>query len=282
MTTLVDRPRTQAPPRARPGRAFAAMIARELHVMRRNMLAFVVNTAMQPLLAAFVFTYVLPKIGAVGRGVNGAGGQSLSSVIVPGMVANAAVFASMTVVCMSLVRELSFGRAIEDRMLSPMPLWALGLQKITWGAINGLISGLIVFPVVYFLHAPGLEPRIHVSSWPLFLLCLVCIPLLGASIGLLVGTILEVTQINVLINLVMVPATLLGCVYFPWAALRAIPWLQVAVLVNPVVYASEALRTVFTPEVPHMPVAVFLLVLVGGTALVGWAGMRSFRRRLLG
>lgn len=280
MTSLVVGRPGQAS-RARPARTFLAMLARELHVLRRNIPAFVVNTAMQPTLAAFVFTYVLPKIGAMGGSIGGHG-QTLPSVLVPGMVANAAVFASMTVVTMSLVRELSYGRAIEDRMLAPMPLWALGLQKITWGALNGVISGLLVFPVVYFLHAPGLKPEVHVGDWPLFAVCVVAIPVLGASIGLLVGTVLEVSQINVLINLVLVPATLLGCVYFPWASLAAIPWLRIAVLINPVVYASEAMRAVFVPDVPHMPAAVFLSVLLGGIVVVGWAGMRSFRRRLVG
>jgi ABC-2 type transport system permease protein len=247
-------------------------------VLRRNIPGFLVTTAMQPLLAAFVFAYVLPSIGAVG----GAGGTSLSSILVPGMVANAAVLNSMTVVTMSLIRELSFGRAIEDRMLAPLPLWLLGVQKITWGAINGMISGLVVFPVVYFLHAPGARPEVHIADWPVFLACLLLIPLLGASIGLLLGTLLEASQVNILINLVMIPATMLGCVYYPWATLSAIPWLQIAVLINPVVYASEALRSALTPNVQHMPVVVFLPVLAGGFLVAAYAGLRTFRRRLQG
>jgi hypothetical protein len=33
--------------------------------------------------------------------------------------------------------------------------------------------------------------------------------------------------------------TMLGCVYYPWSALHHIRWLQIAVLVNPMVYMSE-------------------------------------------
>ncbi|MCO1580316.1 ABC transporter permease [Crossiella sp. SN42] len=265
----------------RQSRVFWAMLARELHLLRRNAFSFVLHTAMQPALFALVFTYVLPTISAGGAGSPGLLGSAFSSVLVPGMVGNAVVLNAMTVVTLGLVRELSFGRAIEDRMLAPFPLWALGLQKIAWGAVNGVLSGLVVFPLVFLLHAPGLAPSVHIADWPLFLACLVFLPLLSASIGLLLGTLFDIGQTSLLINLVMVPATLLGCVYYPWAALHPIPWLQALVLIDPVVYASETLRAVFTPEVPHMPIAVSLTVIIAGTVVIGALALRSFQRRLL-
>ncbi len=259
-------------------RAFWAMIARELYILRRNIPSFVLQTGMQPMLFAVVFTYIMPSIGGEIR----PGGVSFSSILLPGIVANAIVLNSMNGVSLSMIRELSYTRSIEDRMLAPLPLWALGVQKIVWGALTGMLSGAVVFPLIYLVHAPGQSPHVHVSNWPLFVACGVLVPLLAASIGLFLGTILDPSQINVLINLVMVPATLLGCVYYPWAALHPIPVVQYAVLINPVVYASEALRTVFTPEVPHMPVPVFLSVIVGALIASMVVGLRSFRRRLIG
>ncbi len=259
-------------------RAFWAMIARELYILRRNIPSFVLQTGMQPMLFAVVFTYIMPSIGGEIR----PGGISFSSILLPGIVANAIVLNSMNGVSMSMIRELSYTRSIEDRMLAPLPLWVLGIQKVIWGALTGILSGAVVFPLIYVVHAPGQSPHVEVSNWPLFAACVILVPLLAASIGLFIGTILDPSQINVLINLVMVPATLLGCVYYPWAALHPIPVVQYAVLINPVVYASEALRTVFTPGVPHMPVAVFLSVIVG--ALIGSLalGLRTFQRRLIG
>jgi hypothetical protein len=43
------------------------------------------------------------------------------------------------------------------------------------------------------------------------------------------------------------PITFLGCVYYPWAALTHIKWLQIGVLINPIVYMSEGLRAALTP-----------------------------------
>jgi ABC-2 type transport system permease protein len=259
-------------------RSFWALIARELYILRCHVPSFLLQTGTQPLLFTLVFVYIMPSIGGEMR----VGGTSFSSILLPGMVANATVLNSMVSVSMSMIRELSYNRSIEDRMLAPLPLWALGVQKITWGALNGLIAGAVVFPIVYLVHARSQAPQVHVGNWPLFVSCIVLVPLLAASIGLFIGTILDPRQINLLINLVVVPATLLGCVYYPWAALRPVPVIQYLVLIDPVVYASEALRTVFTPAVPHMPVTVVLSVIA--VALVGFlvVSLRAFQRRLIG
>ena len=45
-------------------RTFAAMMAREFRVLGRNLPSTFVRSVVQPLLWVFVFTYVLPKIGA--------------------------------------------------------------------------------------------------------------------------------------------------------------------------------------------------------------------------
>lgn len=267
-----------SPPHRRTTRALWAMIARELYILRQNVPSFILQTGMQPLLFILVFTYIMPSIGGGMR----PGGISFSSVLLPGIVANAIVLNSMTGVAMSMIRELSYNRPIEDRMLAPVPLWALGVQKITWGALSGIFAGLVVFPIAYLVHAPGQRPQVHVGNWPLFIACMLLVPLLAASIGLFIGTILDPRNINVLINLVMVPATLLGCVYYPWATLHKIPVVQYGVLINPVVYASEALRTVFTPHVPHMPLPIVLGVMVAGLAGFLAIGLRTFQRRLIG
>jgi ABC-2 type transport system permease protein len=62
-------------------------------------------------------------------------------------------------------------------------------------------------------------------------------------------------------TLVIAPMMMFGCAYYPWSALSSFRALQIAVLVNPLVYASEGLRGTLAPQFPHMPVAVVLTVL---------------------
>jgi ABC-2 type transport system permease protein len=70
-------------------------------------------------------------------------------------------------------------------------------------------------------------------------------------------------------------------VYYPWAALNHLRWLQIGVLVNPIVYMSEGLRAALTPSLGHMPEIYILFGLVGFLALLTRQGMRGFRKRVL-
>jgi ABC-2 type transport system permease protein len=71
-------------------------------------------------------------------------------------------------------------------------------------------------------------------------------------------------------------------VYYPWALLHYVPWLQYAVLLNPIVYMSEGLRAALTPALPHMPAWLILGALVISVFILGWAGIRGFLHRVIG
>jgi ABC-2 type transport system permease protein len=71
-------------------------------------------------------------------------------------------------------------------------------------------------------------------------------------------------------------------VYYPWAALGPIRWLQYGVCFNPIVYMSEGLRSALTPSLQHMDNRLILLMLTVFLFLLGWLGMRGFMRRVLG
>ncbi|MCW2886590.1 MAG: type transport system permease protein [Streptosporangiaceae bacterium] len=275
-----------APVALRPtvARTFLAMMAREVRVMRRSFLSTFLRVILQPLLFVFVFAYVMPKLGTAGGGAGfaaGRGGPTFSTILVPGLIASSIVMQAMMAVIFPLMMELSWQRSITDRALAPLPIPLLAVQKIVSAGLQGLIGGLLVFPAVLFIHAKGQAPSVHIDNWPMFVLVMVAGSLLASSGGLLLGTLIDPQKIQVLFALVLLPMTMLGCVYYPWAALHHIRWLQIAVLLNPIVYMSEGLRAVLTPQLDHMPVWVVLAVLVGGTALLCWLAMRTFTRRVL-
>ena len=121
----------------------------------------------------------------------------------------------------------------------------------------------------------------HVSSWPFLIAVLILASLLSGALGLTIGTSVQPKQIGLVFGVVVVPITFLGCVYYPWAALGHLRWLQIGVLVNPIVYISEGLRAALTPTMGHMPDAMVLLLLVFFLGLLTWLGMRGFRRRVV-
>jgi ABC-type multidrug transport system permease subunit len=261
-------------------KTFVAMLAREVRVMRRNFLSTFMRVLVQPLLFVFVFAYVMPKIGGGAFG-GAAGSSTFSTILVPGLVASSIIMQGMMAVVFPLVMELSWQKSIQDRALAPLPVPLLALEKIAAAGVQGLVGGLLVFPAVLFEHAAGQAPTVHIDNWPLFLLVMVAGSLLASSAGLYLGTVIDPRQITVLFTLVLLPATMLGCVYYPWAALDHIRWLQIAVLANPLVYVSEGLRATLTPQVQHMPEWAFLLVLVVGTTVLCTLATRTFTRRVL-
>jgi ABC-2 type transport system permease protein len=276
---------TDAPvPRPTLLKTFAAMMAREFRVLGRNAPSTFVRAVLQPLLFAFVFAYVLPKIGSgfsVARGSSGAGGINFATILVPGLMGSMFLMQGMFGTTMPLIMEFSWQRTIEDRALAPVPIRVLAIQKITAGAIQAFIGAAIVFPVVYWVHAPGQGPHIHVSNWFLLAVVMVFAASLTASLGLWLGTVVDPRKIQMLFAVILLPITMLGCVYYPWSALHEIRWLQIVTLVNPMVYMTEGLRAALTPGIGHMPLWAVLLALVGGTLVFGYLGVRTFRNRVI-
>jgi ABC-2 type transport system permease protein len=310
MTTTSPAPPVQAEPAAAPAapsiaaliadaptpqptlpKTFAAMMAREFRVLRRNAVGTFLRAVMQPLLFVFVFTYVMPKIGggfmfggasaAAASTAAGSSGINFATILVPGLMASMLLMQGILAVTFPLVMEFSWQRTIEDRALAPVPIGVLAAQKITAGAVQAFIGALIVFPIVLLVHASGQAPHVHVTNWLLLAVILVTASLLTASLGMLLGTLMDPRKMQMLFAAILLPATMLGCVYYPWAALHHIRWLQIAVLVNPMVYMSEGLRAVLTPGIALMPMWAILLVLVGGTVIFGYLGTRTFTRRVL-
>jgi ABC-2 type transport system permease protein len=254
------------------------MVLRDLRVLRRNFLPFITRTVMNPLLFVFVFTYVLPRIGQSFQSAGGSG-VSYATIVVPGLVAVGMVFTGISAVALPLSIELGGTREIEDRVLAPVPVELVAIEKLVVGAVQGIIAGLVVFPLVYFIPATPVE--VHVASWPLLIVVVLLASLTSGALGLALGTIVRPQQIGLMFAVVVVPITFLGCVYYPWALLHSIPWLQLVVLINPLVYMSEGLRAALTPGMPHMHPVAFLGALTAATLGLGGVGVRAFVRRTI-
>jgi ABC-2 type transport system permease protein len=163
--------------------------------------------------------------------------------------------------------------------MCPLPLWAVALEKVCFSAMQSMIGALLVIPMAYYI--PAVPVRTHVENWFLLALVLALASLLAGSLGLVIGSKVQPRQIGLVFSIIVVPITFLGCVYYPWAYLGTIRWLQVAVLFNPIVYMSEGLRAAVTPGVAHMPWWAILGALVFFTAALGRWGLKGFLGRVL-
>ncbi len=261
--------------------AFLGLFLRDLRVLTRELLPFLLRVGMQPLLFLFVFTFILPHIGG-GKGCNPlamGSGADFGTVILPGLMAVAIMFSGIAAVALPLSSEFGITREIDDRVMCPLPLWAVALEKVCFSAMQSMIAALLVIPMAYYI--PAVPVRAEVHNWFLLALVLAMASLLAGSLGLVIGSTVNPKQIGLVFSIIVVPITFLGCVYYPWANLDKIHWLQIAVLFNPIVYMSEGLRASVTPSIPHMPWWGILAALVFFTSALGRWGLKGFLRRVL-
>lgn len=276
-TTLTPAPLAELRPFRRAAlQSFGALLLRDLWVLRKQIVPFLMRTITQPLLIVFVFAYVFPKIG---QGVGGTPEQAaiFSTLLAPGLIAISCIFQGIQAVTLPVVTEFGFSREIEDRVLAPMPVWMIGLEKIVSGAIQAAMSAVIVLPFVLWVPSTP----VHLSiDWPVVVTFVPLICILAGALGLTIGTRVEPRQVPLVFSIIVLPMTMLGCAYYPWARLDALPWLKNVVLVNPLVFMSEGMRAAMT-NIPHMNLWACFGGVIAFTAVLTWFGVDGFRSRVL-
>ena len=249
-------------------KTFGAMLARDAHVARRNAIQLLMQTFLQPLLFVFIFGKVM-----VGSGYMP---QAYKSLLLPGIIAISMVFTGIWAVAMPLIAEFQWTREIEDRLLAPIAIPWIAIEKVFAGMLQALVAGLIVIPLAWLVLRPGVE--ISIGSPLTFVVILVLIAIFSAAGGLALCSINQ-QYIGLMFGMVITPMIFFGCTYYPWSALKTFPVLQKAVLVNPLVYASEGMRATLVPQFPHLPIAAVLVALLFFDVLLLFVGLRQFEKK---
>ena len=251
-------------------KTFFAMLARDAHVARRNAIQLLMQTFLQPLLFVFIFGKVM-----VGSGYMP---EAYKSLLLPGIIAISMVFTGVWAVAMPLIAEFQWTREIEDRLLAPIDVAWLAIEKVIAGMLQAVVAGLVVFPLAWLVLGRGVQISI---GTPVDLRCdhfAGC--RFSACGGLALGCSINQQHIGLMFSMVMTPMIFFGCTYYPWSALNTFPILQKAVLINPLVYASEGLRATLVPQFPHLSImAVLILALVFFDALLLVLGLRQFEKK---
>jgi ABC-2 type transport system permease protein len=252
-------------------KTFTAMLARDAHVARRNAPTLFLQVLLQPLLFVFIFGQVMVRSGMMNA--------SYKSMLLPGIMAMAMLMTGVTAVSMPIIMEL-LTKEIEDRLLAPMETKWLAVEKVVAGMLQSLVSGSVVLPAAWLLL--GRNIGITFAHPIEFAVIMLLIALLAAAGGLAMGCSVGQTHIGLLFSMVLAPMIMFGCAYYPWSALKSFPILQKAVLINPLVYASEGLRGTLAPHVPHMPVMLVIVVLaIADLALIAFS-LNRFQRKTIG
>ncbi len=254
--------------------AFLAILRRDLLVTGREFIAFLVQVLLQPLFFLFIFGKVLPGIGFARAG--------FAAVLLPGIVGLTVVITALQGVTLPLVLDLGYAREIDDRLLAPLPVSLVAIEKVIFAALRGLVAGAVIFPLALWILGSGYQVRTDQIGTIIGIMVMTA--LAGACLGLTIGTLVKPEQIGLMFSLIFTPLIFTGCTYYPWGTLGSIKWFQVITLFNPLTYASEGLRAAMVPVFQGLPTLDMGWVLLGlsVTIVVFFIlGLRTFRRRVI-
>jgi ABC-2 type transport system permease protein len=274
VTTLDTLPETSAAP-ARPkrsnvtGRAFLAILRRDLFVSGKEFWVLLLQVALTPLFMLFIFAKVLTSAGYVTAGYG--------DLLLAGSIALSSFLTALQSVAFPLVMEFGWTKEIEDRLLAPLPLDLVTVEKLVMATLRGFFAGVVIYPIgaLVLTGAPW-----NPSGLPLLAAALILGAWTGAGIGITIGTLVPPSKISFLFAAILTPLMFTGATQYPWSSLHDRRWFQVITAFNPMTYCAEAVRAALIPhEVPHIATGLCLLALLASSAIFTVTGVLAFRKR---
>ena len=117
------------------------------------------------------------------------------------------MFQGIQSVALPMVQEFGYTREIEDRVLAPMPVSLVAIEKVISGAFNGLFAALLVFPIAAIVPATPVHLDIN---WPVLLTLAPLACYMCGALGLTFGTRFDPRTVPMLFGIVVLPLTFLG------------------------------------------------------------------------
>ncbi len=252
------------------GRAFVAVLGRDVFVTGRELPSFLAQVLVQPVALLFIFGKVLGQLGYTQPGYE--------QILLPGMIALNAFVVALQNTSFPLVLDFSYSKEIEDRLLAPLPISGVAIEKMLFGAMRGLFAALLMIPIGILMFG---QISWDYAGLPFAVLCLLLGSLAGGAVGLTVGAAVPPRRINIMFAVILAPLIFTGASQFPWVELDQLRWFQVVCAFNPLTYVSEGMRGALLPDVPHMPPWVCVVALLAACLVFGALGIRFFLRRAL-
>ncbi|MGH3632047.1 MAG: ABC transporter permease [Sciscionella sp.] len=280
MTTTATAAPAGTPTPAAPGQnrfvlsmqTFGSVLWRDVFVTGREMLPFLAQVVIQPFFTLFIFGVVLPNGGYIDA-------AKFGPILLPGVIALNGFLGALQNTTMPLVLDFSWTREIEDRLLAPMPITLVAVEKMVFGALRGFIAAALMVPIGLLM--------LQGVSWPadklLPLAGVVALAALaGAAIGMTIGTLVPPRRINIMFAVILTPLMFTGATQFPWHGLTQLQWFQVVCAINPLTYASEGMRDLLLHgQLQSIPLWIDVLALLASLVVFGTIGIKGFMRRAL-
>src|SRR2546430_6970115 len=208
---------------------FLALLHRDLRVARRELISFLLRVVLNPLLFAFIYGYVMPRMGIIQR--------RYTDMLLTGILGLSMTLSGMQAVSLPLVIDFGWSKEIEDRLLAPISIVGVGIEKIVVGVIQAIVAGIVVLPLAWLL----MRVQLHLSLTGAihFVVIALLSSWLFAAFGMVVGTIVAPQQISLLFTLLLAPMIFLGSLFIPWRRCTWFRWFHMPVSVIHLFFGTE-------------------------------------------
>jgi ABC-2 type transport system permease protein len=250
-------------------RTFGSVLWRDVFVTGRELVPFLAQVVIQPFFMLFIFGKVLGSLGYVNS-------AAFAPVLMAGIVALNGFLGGLQNTTMPLIMDFSFTREIEDRLLAPMPIPFVAVEKMVFGALRGIIAALLMVPVGLLILSDVSWP---LAKMPAVVGIVVLGSLAGAAVGMTIGTLVTPRRINIMFAVILTPLMFTGCTQFPWHGLSHLRWFQVVCAFNPLTYVSEGMRAILIPGLNSLPLWLDVLAIIAACLIFGSIGIWGFMKR---
>lgn len=251
-------------------RTFIALIRRDLRAFAKGIWGRIIDNIILFSTSILLFAYFMPRLGLAPNFAV----MIFASCFVIFSFFDCIGFAGLTVM------DIEGDRTIVHSIGAPMPSsltlaqiavsWALRMGLIT---LLGIVTGkLLLWDMLDLTHI----------SWSRFVLAYASIYLMWGFFSLwLASLVRRLSNIGTIYVRVANPLFMFGAYMFPWVtAYKVAPWIGYLLLINPMVYANEAMRSSVIGAEGFLPFALSIGALWGFTLFFALTSVHVLKNRL--
>lgn len=243
------------------------VVQRNARVWWKYKVPSLVGNLGQPLLFLVAFGF------GIGQQIETIGGYTYLQFIAPGLACSAVMYSAAFEATYGSYTRLSTQSTFEGILMTPITVEELALGEVLWGALKGLLSGLVMILVMPLF---GLWP----SPWVACLLLLLFVAgVLFAALGLIMTALAtNYDFFNYFVSLIITPLFLFSGIFF---AVEALPYpTMVVIKLMPLTPVVDLARMFCYGDLkPGWPWQFGILILLAAGA--SWLAATLLRRRLI-
>ena len=230
-----------------------SLIRRDMNILKSSLKAKVINTAIITTTNLVVFAYLIPGLNT---------SQKYGAFIFFGSIVIFGFFDIISRVS-ETIADVSGDNALSHSLIIPLPPKSVFLAMIVNWAASTAVIGLVMFPLgkLFLWNEIDLATISYIRLISAFITsCL----LFGSFSLWLVSCIKRIEEIQSLWFRIINPLFMFGAYFFPWSEVYNFnPYFGYAMLINPLVYAMEAMRTAGLGTSDYLPFWVCMLAMWG-------------------